>query len=270
MPNLNWTLPAVVKNPQNSIRHFTGALPNPPEASGEVTGESRNIRQPSGEVTGASRNIRQPSGEVTGAPRNVQQPSGEVTGACRNIRKPNPELGTVPRSVKNCVRQLGCEPPDTLWHNAELGTASRDIRKPNTEEGIAVLRIFIHLSHLGIAIRRPTQANRHPPTAPLHHPDTYPPGRLSVQRVPEATWQDRWQPASSPLPAGEGQGEGERPVSLSGFLTAQTSLPFSLTPALSRWEREPRRPPLPLGDALRTTQFAFRDLPFAFPALLSP
>ncbi|MEN9576602.1 MAG: hypothetical protein RL514_4457 [Verrucomicrobiota bacterium] len=44
--------------------------------------------------------------------------------------------------------------------------------------------------------------------------------------------------AFSPLPAGEGKGEGERQRGLDGYLRTETTRPVSLTPALSRWERE--------------------------------
>ena len=340
MLNTNRTLKSAVKELLKPSSHFTGALPNPP-------GDSR-------EVPEASRNIQNPSCELTGAPLDIRNPSGELTGASLDIQNLNPELGTVPRSVRNCVRQLGCEPPDTLWHNPELaiailniqkrnleeGIAVLDIQKRNREEGIAVLWIFIHISHLGIVFRQTTQASRRRPTAPLHHPDTCPPGRLSVQQVQEATWQDKWQPASSPLPAGEGRGEGEnirrlaaqvstetshpfsltpalsrweretgsplsvfacasRPSStsssvaptrlaspplpagegrgegenirrLAAQVSTETSHPFSLTPALSRWEREPRTPSSATGVALRTIRFAFCHLPFAFPACIPP
>jgi hypothetical protein len=57
-------------------------------------------------------------------------------------------------------------------------------------------------------------------------------------------------PASSPLPAGEGKGEGERQRSLVANVSTETSRPFSLSPALSRWEREETRPRLTLPDAL--------------------
>ncbi len=65
-------------------------------------------------------------------------------------------------------------------------------------------------------------------------------------------------PASSPLPAGEGKGEGERQRSLGGNVSTETSKPSSLSPALSRWERGPTRPPSSFPAAIRHDQHSSR------------
>jgi len=65
-------------------------------------------------------------------------------------------------------------------------------------------------------------------------------------------------PACSPLPACPGKDAGERQRSLGGNVSANTSRPVSLTPALSRWERGPIRPRSGFPGILRHCQLSSR------------
>ena len=74
------------------------------------------------------------------------------------------------------------------------------------------------------------------PRWPLSGEVTQPDLGTGIGRAPK----DGGQP--SPLPAGEGKGEGESSAQPKPNQSPVLVRPFSLTPTLSRWEREPRRP----------------------------
>ena len=134
--------------------HQTRALAaqEPPRLNIERTDASPNSQPLHFERTNALPNTPAAFGDSGTAARNLRQPNHRLGIKSTNTRPPNPRLGTAPRSVKRCANPFGCAITDTVWHNPVSGIASRNHQPPNSLSGIAVLRLFIHITTLGNAL----------------------------------------------------------------------------------------------------------------------
>lgn len=228
----------------------------------------RFIRHGSSRYGTGRQGIRQASGYLTGASPDIRQPSPRSGTASPDIRQTSPRFGIASPDIQRPSSRSGTKLPSIPQPCSQSGIASRKARQPNSRSGIAVLRLFIHLRHVGTAPGQPKEASCACSLAPLKLLHTTPPVGTEPHPIPEASRISLTRAVSSPLPAGEGKGEGERLPCLSGISTAQTPLPLSLIPALSRWAREERRLLLSIGEALPSAVQADRvcpSVPLNFP-----